>query len=152
MVNLQKYLHTKNRALDIVFPGFDGISIGGALATGVHGSSLKNVSTLAEQVLSIDVIYEKDGKAYEENLKPSSPYFNAWLSNMGSLGIIKHVYLKTVAQYILESEIKIYSEEIIYDNKGFNSIVESCDFAQMVWFPGLRTLPSVKDNLIVFWR
>ena len=147
---LASYLHSKKRALDIVFPGFTGISIGGALAVGAHGSSVKNVSTLADIVQSLDVIYEKNGQSIEERISPSSPYFNAWLSNLGSLGVVKHVYLKTMDQYVLESRVRLHKEEDIYTQDGIDKILNDCDFAQMVWLPGLRTIPAVERNVISF--
>ena len=146
---LGDYLNSNNRALDIVYPGFTGISIAGALGTGAHGSSMKNVSTLADQVVALDVIYLKDGKVINKTISAKDKFFNAWLSNLGSLGAISRIHLKTVDQYVLHTKVSLIEEEVIVNDKEL-SFLKDCDFAQFVWMPGLREIPKVNKNVLSF--
>ena len=150
MVNLQVICIVKKEHWTLSFQVLPAYLLVALWLLGAHGSSVKNVSTLADIVQSLDVIYEKNGQSIEERISPSSPYFKAWLSNLGSLGVVKHVYLKTMDQYVLESRVRLHKEEDIYTQDGIDKILNDCDFAQMVWLPGLRTIPAVERNVISF--
>lgn len=67
------------------------ISIAGAVATGTHGSGLRNGS-LATSVTALEIV---DGQGSLVRLEAGSPDFDGAVVGLGALGIVTHLELRT---------------------------------------------------------
>lgn len=70
MSELTRWLDAHGRSLGYTVIGFRGISIGGGVATGVHGSSLKNPSVLSSRVEWIEIMDAKGNVSDHYRPKP----------------------------------------------------------------------------------
>ncbi len=69
--DLNRWLYERNRSIGFVTIGFRGITIGGGVATGAHGSSLVHPSVMSSQVEYLQIV---DGKgAVREYRRPRAP-------------------------------------------------------------------------------
>lgn len=97
---LIKYLYVHKLALHII-PGNLMITLGGALATGTHGS-LVNRGPLAEAVLEL-IMIKANGNAI--TIKYDDPIFRACTCSLGTMGVIYAVKLQCEPLYEIYSNI-----------------------------------------------
>ena len=87
---LAGWLQSHGRALPNL-ASLPHISIAGAVATGTHGSGLRNGS-LATSVTALELV---DGRGDLVRLEAGSPDFNGAVVGLGALGIVTHLELLT---------------------------------------------------------
>ena len=98
-------LHRHGLALENL-PSLEYITVGGAIANGVHGSGLTSAATLAEQVIGMEVITSAGEKKVisEEEL----PLYRI---NLGSLGVVTRVQLRCVPDFdMVTTDSKLVGE------------------------------------------
>lgn len=82
-----EFLRRNGRAF-LTTPLFGGITIGGAIATGAHGSTIKYNSTLSSQVVKMTVV---DGLGNVVEISDKSD-LKAFKVNLGLLGILRFLF------------------------------------------------------------
>lgn len=129
-----EYLHQFGKTL-IHVPAFGGITIGGAIGTGAHGSSLLHPTTISDQVVGVTVI---DGVG--EIRKISDPTeLRAFRFHLGLLGAIVDVTLKTVPLFKMTVYNHPESEAVLFDG----SVLEAArlhDWYALWWFPSSKSV------------
>ncbi len=126
---LTDYLQLSGRALRTV-PGYGGISLGGAIGTGAHGSSIKYTSSISEQVtefLIVDGLGRQRRISSEEDLK-------AFRVNLGLLGIVLEATLRTVPLYKVRAQNYVASDELLTNGTIFE-MARRTDQLSIYWFP-----------------
>jgi hypothetical protein len=134
---LSEWLHEKGYALDgLPHMGFRDVTIGGAIATGSHGSTTKHHGVLSNIIEAIEFI---DGKGVVHNLEKdgaSPSEFKALSASLGMVGITTKFKLRIQKQFNLAVSVTYHSDKEILVN-GLLNTVENCDYGQLNWFPGV---------------
>jgi len=147
MHQLTKNLHEIGRALEGM-PALDDITVGGAIATGAHGSSLTRLTTISSQIVALTVV---DGRGNVRNIseEQDEEAMNAFRVNLGLLGIIYEVTIRTVPQYKVHTENHQVADTILLEN--VNQLVEEArnsDFYRFFWFPTAEQLVISRSNIV----
>jgi L-gulonolactone oxidase len=122
-----------------IFEG--GLTIGGAIGTGAHGSTLKHPSSLSDQVLSLLIV---DGSGEIRNI--SDPIeLQAFRLHLGLCGIVISITFKTVPLYKLYGVSSLEPESILTDGTALN-LANSHDFVELLWFPNQKKVVVVRGT------
>lgn len=141
---LQEHLHSLGYSHGLASTGYGGISVGGAVATGAHGSSLLGPSTISSYVVALDVV-GPDGNitTYSEGTtgQSNANLWKALKTNLGLLGFVARLRLRLEPQFNMRLEVK-YTDENTFVNSpsGVADTVASCDYVFLNWFPGHDTV------------
>lgn len=127
-------LHNLQRTISGI-PEYGGISIGGAIANGAHGTGLKNSNTLSESLLSVTFV---DGRGNVRKVLKGEPHFQALQVNLGLLGIIYQAEFQTVSQYKLHIQHFPVSDNIIRNGTSLENMARQHDRFEFWWFPTNR--------------
>lgn len=140
MGQLSDWLDTQGKALGYSLMGFRGISIAGAIGTGAHGSSPKHSSVLLSIVESFEIL-AADNTLVEYNRLTTDPkIWKALNTNLGLLGVVLNVRLRIREQFALKTKIDFFDEDQLLTKQGNWNLIKYCDFGQMIWFPGSKTV------------
>ena len=111
---LSEWLHDRGYALDgLPHMGFRDVTIGGALATGSHGSSPKHHGVISNIVEAIEFV---DGLGKAQYLKKNSSdknTFKALSASLGLLGIVTKVKFRIQKQFNLAVNVTYHSDDQI---------------------------------------
>lgn len=168
---LNRWLYERGWSIGYTTIGFRGITIGGGLATAVHGSSLKFPSVLSSRLVSIQFV---DGQGHRHDLqRPPVPdgnkpdtfaaeraQFRALAGNVGMLGVVTRVGLEVERRFNLDVKTDFMGDDVLW-KKGVENLVGDCDWGQLVWLPraarvmrmcGMHTLsepdPGANNSLL----
>lgn len=134
---LSEWLHKKGYALaGLPHMGFRDVTVGGAIATGSHGSTTKHHGVLSNIIESIEFI---DGSGKFHTLEKDSAVpaeFKAVSASLGMVGITTRFKLRIQKQFNLAVNVTYHPDDQILLNGLLNS-VEGCDYGQLNWFPGV---------------
>ena len=97
---LAVWLHARGLALPNL-ASLPHISVAGAVATGTHGSGLRNGS-LATAVTAVELI---DGRGSLVRLEAGAPGFDGAVVSLGALGIVTHLELTVVPTYEIRQTV-----------------------------------------------
>lgn len=124
----------KERGFAVIHPAmkFTGLSIGGTLATGAHGSSLVHPATLSDQVVSMTMV---DGMGRVRTI--TGEMLRATNVNIGLLGVVIDVTIRIVPQYKVHLEFTDHDEKILFDGQAIQWAKE-LDYIELNWFPTTR--------------
>jgi L-gulonolactone oxidase len=105
--------------------------MGGAIATGAHGSSLIHPTSISEQTVNLSII---DGLGQIRQLSSADSNFNALRVHLGLLGIIIDLTVQTVPLFKMRVENTVQPDEILFNGIALRW-AQSFDWYQMWWFP-----------------
>jgi hypothetical protein len=135
-----------NRTLQHV-PAYAGMTMGGMLGSGSHGSSLLHPTLISDQVTSIIIIDLKgsSSNATKEIKNNNDTDFKAFQLNLGLLGIVVEVSLKTVPLFSISVETRLESDSMLFDNTAV-TFAKTHNFFQLWWFPSSKDVVVLKGN------
>ncbi|XP_050249519.1 probable L-gulonolactone oxidase 6 [Quercus robur] len=121
-------------------PYWWGLTIGGLLSTGAHGSTLwANGSSVHDYLLELQIVSPggaEDGYVKVRRLKDGDKDFNAAKVSLGVLGVISQVTLKLQP---------LFKRSIIYLTKNDSNLGDQVasfghqhEFADIIWYPSQR--------------
>jgi len=142
LAQLQQFLDSKGRGL-ISAPSFGGITIGGGVAIGVHGSTLLHHACLSDFVVSLKVI---DGLGNIQVIDKAQD-LRAFRVNLGLLGIVVQLTLYTVPQYKVQVTNYEASEEILLNGVAL-SLARKSDYLSLWWLPDDKSVVVGDGNYI----
>jgi hypothetical protein len=158
--DLNDWLHQRGWTLGQGTLEFRDASIAGAIATGAHGSSLKESSVLSSRVESVWMVTPRDVRDEGASYQAAKEYsrhtvdettWHAIRANMGALGIVTRVRLRIEPEFNLDVTIDFESDSDLLADGGLQRIAGGCDWGQLLWFPrhgqymrmcGVRTTKS----------
>ena len=111
-------------------PGFGAITVGGALGTGAHGSSLRHPATISEQLKRLTVV---DGLGRVRVVTRESE-LRAFRVHLGLLGVLVSITLSTAPlQKVLAHNYVL--EEDILTGAAAEAAARGTDALVLYWFP-----------------
>lgn len=135
---LSQWLHKKGLALaGLPHMGFRDVTVGGAMATASHGSTVKHTGVISNIVEAIEIIDGQGNLRYFERHNSDKNEFNALSASLGLLGIVTKVKLKVQKQFNLAVSVTYHHENKMLE-EGLINQVKDCDYGQLNWFPGSR--------------
>ncbi|CAL8146499.1 unnamed protein product [Orchesella dallaii] len=149
MHQLTNNLHHFGRALEGM-PAYGDITVGGAIATGAHGSSLLRRTTLSSQIVGLTVVDGCGNVVYlsEEN-HDDYEAMSAFRVNLGLLGIVYDVTIRTVPQYkVYTKNIAIEDFSLMENSEKIVKEVKNSDFFQFFWFPTAEQVVLSKSKVV----
>ena len=134
---LSEWLHEKGLALaGLPHMGFRDVTVGGAIATGSHGSSTKHHGVISNIIAAIEFVDGEGEIQYLEEHTADPDEFKALSASLGLLGIVTKVKLKVQKQFNLAVKVSYHDEYKMFE-QGVIGQVEDCDYGQLNWFPGI---------------
>ncbi|KAJ3106342.1 hypothetical protein HDU97_006540 [Phlyctochytrium planicorne] len=118
------------------FPAFGSITVGGAIATGAHGSSLKHPTTISDQVLQVTLV---DGLGRIRTIKSTDAEIDLVRVHLGLLGIVTEVVLPVVPNY----KVNLFTypaPDTFLTTGAFNAELAKYDYFYMYWFPSVNSV------------
>lgn len=130
---------------------FLGLSVGGVIATGSHGTG-RNVSTFGDSVVGFELV-KADGTVLNVD-SPGSDLWRAVIANLGTLGVVTAVTLQCEPMFnVHEVHMRVHISETA---ALMPTILRDYEFVSLFWYPtsnwalfklGNRTtLPAVEIN------
>jgi FAD/FMN-containing dehydrogenase len=136
---LSEWLDRKGLALaGLPHMGFRDVSVGGAIATGSHGSTPKHSGVISNIVEGIEIVDGKGNISFYSREASDEKVFKALSASLGMLGVVTKVQLATQAQFNLDVKVSYHDEKDILGKNGPLEVVKDCDFGQINWFPGQK--------------
>lgn len=132
--SLMDWLDFHGKTLGYPVMGYRGVSIGGAIGTGSHGSSPRHSDVLSDAVESIELV-AADGSLREYDQYSTDPdIFNALRTNLGMLGAVVQIRLKIQPQFNLHVHVSYESDQNLLSGNILDTM-SPCDFGLINWFP-----------------
>lgn len=133
--DLAEWLHARDRSLGYAHLGFRKATVGGAIANGAHGSSLKHDAVISNLVRSVTLV---DGRGRLREINEARwplDYLRAARAHLGVLGAVVKVKLAIVPQFKLRASVTDGHDDALLVQNGLLNQVQACDFALINWFP-----------------
>jgi FAD/FMN-containing dehydrogenase len=136
--DLAEWLHARGKSLGYALMGFRLPTVGGAVATGSHGSSPKWDAVLASRVRWIELVDSAGNlRTFSKGTTPAQQW-RALTANAGMLGMVTRLRLAIEPQFRLRVQVSFHDEAALFQSGGALAQVASCDFGQINWFPRTR--------------
>ncbi len=131
---LSDYLDRKNLSLGFGYPAYRGLTIGGLLATGAHGSSRIHTGVSSQNILEMTVV-KSDGELLK--VDASTPKFlQAFKVHLGLLGFVYKIKLKVEPQFNLDMQtFALEGEQEFFNANQVVNFGAACDSESIAWFP-----------------
>jgi hypothetical protein len=143
MGELTEWLHQRYRSIGVAMGGFRGLTVGGSIATGVHGSSMRNTAVISSLVESVTFVNAR-GELQELNSRTSDPQtFKAFTANLGMLGIAVQFKLRIQPQFNLRIHSSYSEDYVLFGKKGLEDQMKACDYGVISWYPHSRKLMKI---------
>ncbi|MGB1013061.1 MAG: D-arabinono-1,4-lactone oxidase [Nannocystaceae bacterium] len=114
---------------------FPRVSIGGALATGSHGTG-RDFGTLSDSVVALTVV-DPNGNLLE--IDASKPdLLDAARVALGAFGVLYSVTLKVSRAFNIRVEVKTFPRKCVLEH--IPDILRTYEFVEMYWFPYTDTM------------
>ena len=140
--DLTEWLAARNRSLGYAVMGFRLPTIGGAVATGSHGSSPKFDAVLASRVRSVELVDSAGNlRTFSKGTTPATQW-RALTANAGMLGMVTQLRLAIDPQFKLRVQVSYADESSLFASGGALAQMANCDYGTVNWFP--RTKKWIK--------
>lgn len=133
MGDLADWLHERGKTLGYVQLGFRLATVGGAIATGAHGSSAKHTAVVASLVQAVTLI-NSAGEVLEIT-KKDGDLLRSLRAHLGMFGVVIKVKLKIISQFRLHVSVTKHKGHELLEENGLSEAIKDCDYALINWFP-----------------
>ena len=113
--DLAEWLHARGKSLGYALMGFRLPTIGGAVATGSHGSSPKWDAVLASRVRWIELVDSAGNlRTFSKGTTPETQW-RALTANAGMLGMVTRLRLAIEPQFELRVQVTYHDEGALFE-------------------------------------
>jgi FAD/FMN-containing dehydrogenase len=144
--DLSRYLDDHGWSLGFVTSGFRLPTVGGAVATGTHGSSTVNSAVVSNAVQSVTAVLA-DGSLQDFSAGTTGvtdpDLWKSLRASLGFLGVVVKARIAVQPRFNLKVRTQVYyGSDALFEPDGAYKMVEGCDWGQIVWFP-MATAPAL---------
>ncbi|XP_023737860.1 L-gulonolactone oxidase 3 [Lactuca sativa] len=134
----------------VAAPYWEGVSVGGVISTGAHGSSWWGKGgAVHDHVMKIDMVVpakENEGFSKILHLDAKNQLFNAAKVSLGTLGIISKVTLSLVKGFKRSITFNFTDDGGLED--AFMSHAKAHEFGDITWYPSKHTAVYRYDDRV----
>lgn len=133
--DLTDHLYKKGYSLGFAMPEFRGLTIGGLIATGSHGSSRRYAAVSPQIVKSLKLVTASG--AVLDLSRNDGDLFKAATVSLGALGVVTELELELVPRF----NVKMTSSVMDLTQASFSDFINAApkeDFLFAMWFPRLK--------------
>ncbi|KAL5697523.1 L-gulonolactone oxidase 3 [Ranunculus cassubicifolius] len=134
----------------VAAPYWEGVSIGGLISTGAHGSSWWGKGgAVHDHVVGINLVIpakQSDGYAKVIKIDNRNPVFNAVKVSLGLLGVISKVTLSLEPGF-KRSITNVYNNDNNFENE-FIDVARKHEFADINWYPSRQVAVYRYDDRV----
>jgi L-gulonolactone oxidase len=129
-------LFTRTHGLSIISPTiFQGVSMGGAIAVGAHGTGLGS-STISDEVIAMTLVDASGTPRYLE--AGDGAILDAARVSLGAFGVVYSAKLRLQHAYNVHVEDRFISRKEVLS--GLDDLLKTYQFVELFWFPGSDTM------------
>jgi len=137
-----EFLRLRGRAFRMT-PQYGNITVGGAVGTGAHGSSIKYNASLSSQVIAMTIV---DGLGQVREIRRQDD-LNAFRVHLGLLGFIVSVTFETVPLYKMRGWAYVVDQSVLTDGT-VNVWAQQTDQMTMYWFPSVGKIVVLNWTIV----
>lgn len=143
--DLSQHLSQKGYSLGFGYPFYYGVTIGGLLSTGSHGSSRRHTALSAQNVVQMQIVNGRGDLLVADSRNPN--FLRAARVSLGLLGFIYKVKLKIIPDFKLAfySEVK-QGNQALLSVPGQVNWGPIADTEYFYWFPAFDRSIKVFGN------
>ena len=130
--DLNSFLHRKGLSLAAFYPAYSGLTVGGVLGTGAHGSSLTFPSALGSALVAADVL-DAQGAFKHYTLKEHPRIIAALGTHMGALGIIVNATFEVVPEFKLRVKQTVHHPQMLLNGSLLQAFRQH-DWVYVGWY------------------
>lgn len=136
LFDLENFLDRQGLSLGFAVPGFRDPTVGGAIATGTHGSSPIHPAVLSTRVRWLLMVMP-DGTLREFSEQTTQPDYlwKAVRASLGYLGVVVQLRLAVEPSFNLRVTVKWMGAHNLLDPGAPYSLLSGCDWGELIWFP-----------------
>lgn len=138
-----RHLHDRGRTV-YGLPSYLDITIGGALGTGAHGTSIRYPATVSDQIVGIVMV---DGLGNIRNITDREA-LKAFKTHLGLLGIVYEVTFTTQPQYKFHIRNYPQPDNVLWKGEEIMRVAMSNERFQFFWFPTANTVVMSVGNRV----
>lgn len=132
--DLSDYLSERGYSLGFAYPYYYGLTIGGVVSTGAHGSSKKHTAQSSQNIVEMMIVNGRGELITINNQTPS--WLKAARVSLGLLGFIYKMKLKIVPEFNIEfKSTPLIGDTALLKNKGVVNWGPIADTEYIYWFP-----------------
>lgn len=121
---------------------FTGVTVGGAMMTGTHSSSLVHPSTLPDQAISMTIV---DGLG--DVVVVSGDLLDATAIGIGAIGIVLDVTVKIYPNFKIRMVNTAHNESFMTSGEAVE-MAKGKDYFALTWFPSANTVTSTAGTYL----
>lgn len=136
---LGEWLHKRHKSIGFAVVGFEGVTLGGVIGTGAHGSAIRDTAILSDIVQSLRIVkasgeVEEISRGSMEKKDPS--LWRALMVNLGMMGIVTEIRFRIQEDFQIHMTSEKLDDGLLFvEGKGIEPYIEQCDTASFHWFP-----------------
>lgn len=140
-------LHNVGRTIYGI-PSYADITVGGAVATGAHGTSLQDPASPSDQIVAVVVV---DGWGNARRITDPET-LRAFRASLGLLGIVYELTFSTTPQFKIHIRHYPVSESVLWKENEIVSLATKNDRFQFFWFPTSKRIVMSVGNRVPMSR
>lgn len=146
VADLVDYLEKHGYSLGFAYPYYNGLTIGGLLATGSHGSSRKHRALSSQNIVEMTLI---DGRGDVVVANKSTPkLLKAARVNLGLLGFVHKIQLRVVPDFNIRfTNQALEGATALLSTPGKVNWGRAADTEYHYWFPALDRSVKVSGDI-----
>ncbi|MBN2280188.1 MAG: FAD-binding protein [Candidatus Marinimicrobia bacterium] len=119
----------KNGLAFPALPDIDDITVGGAIATGTHGTG-KNAQSLSEYIVALKMV---NASGEIDTIQSGDPALGAYKISLGLLGVITEITFQCIPRKVMSISERPMKDDLWL--AAYKRMLQENDFLRILWLP-----------------
>ncbi|KAJ3145209.1 hypothetical protein HK101_002522 [Irineochytrium annulatum] len=130
--------------LDLVhYPQYGGITVGGAIGTGAHGSTIKHAATLSDQLIGLVFV---DGLGKVRNVTDPTQ-LDAIRVHLGVIGVVIEAVFPVIPAYKVQL-LTSPAPDTLLESGAINKMIPNFDYFYLYWWPHANSVTILNGTYL----